>query len=117
MAQCSAPSQPLHLLLGTHRYTTFGGVIRSGKGIITKLARREQTDRLLIIVGVMFFVLTVRFEARHAAFSTSTFSWRAPRFVFRFCIFFFLLGAVHRAQEARPVGALLWPVRWVARAN
>ena len=45
-------------------YNTFAGVVKSGKGIITQLARRDLTDKLLVLLGVLFFMLTVLYILR-----------------------------------------------------
>lgn len=41
------------------QHRTYGGAVRQGKGYVTKLKRREFTDRLLIFFGIMVFLLVV----------------------------------------------------------
>eukprot|EP00164_Ancoracysta_twista_P005866 GFYU01008071.1.p1 GENE.GFYU01008071.1~~GFYU01008071.1.p1 ORF type:complete len:236 (+),score=48.32 GFYU01008071.1:118-825(+) len=40
-------------------YKTFGAVLRTGRGTITKLFRRNKTDQILITIGVLLFVTVV----------------------------------------------------------
>lgn len=40
-------------------YTTYGGTVAVGRKMITKQLQRERTDRLLLMVGLLFFSLVV----------------------------------------------------------
>jgi len=56
------------------QHKEYGSFVRSGRGLLTKLKRREFTDRLLIFFGVLLFLLVVLYIVKQRL-KFRIFSW------------------------------------------
>ena len=74
-------------------YTTYGGTVAVGRKMITKQLQRERTDRLLLMVGLLFFSLVVIYIVHR----------RLAPFLFWWTTFFVNKNAQQQQQPQQPV--------------
>ncbi|KAI9019752.1 Sec20-domain-containing protein [Hyaloraphidium curvatum] len=71
----------------TGEYRTYGSLMRTSRELVSRIASRDWTDRLLIFFGLLVFLLTVLYILRRRAWFVPSFSWIWWLFTWPFRIF------------------------------